>query len=77
MLWLHVQIPIQDVNVDHAQLVMLAMESTVKNSPCATQIMEVALPWRHAQKVVVRSLVNVVQDTLVMALVRMDASKLI
>ena len=78
MQWLHVQIRILDGNVAHVQLVMLEMESIVRNNLYVILIMVVALQWRHVQKVTgVMLLVNVVQDTLVMVLVQTVASKLI
>ena len=67
MQWLHVQIRIRDVNVAHVQLVMLEMESIVRNNLYVIPIMAVALQWQHVQKVTgVMLPVNVVQDTLVM-----------
>ena len=78
MQWLHVQIRILDGNVAHVQLVMLEMESIVRNNLYVILIMVVALQWRHVQKATgVMLLVNVVQDTLVMVLVQTVASKLI
>ena len=77
MQWLLVQTRIQDVNVDHVRLAMLAMGSTVRNNHYVIRITADALQWQHAQKAEVRSLANVVRGTLAMALVQMVASKLI